>query len=253
MKTVEITYRRWWKDRVQTIRVPEEWPDMTGSQSIAAARCYIDSVNEDDFIADFYDIPKSVVLKMSEFQKYRLTELLEFVFNPDGLINSFYLPEVAGLRAPGNRLHNITVEHFGIFDTYFFDFAHEKTDEALDRFVAALYLKSGEVITRVDMSKRIKKVSTIDKPTKYAIFLNYIFIRKWLSVRFSYLFQVSDESKSKKNLPAKVSKKSLPDWNGMIENVMGDDVLHYNEYKSLPCILFFKQANKKLKQYQNAK
>lgn len=253
MRTIEFRYKKFWRIKTHAVQVPDSWKDMNAQQLIVAARAYVEHLTEEDFIAAFYGIDKAHVSQMDDFQRYRVMDLLQFVLNPDGRVNSFYLQVVDGLQAPRPKLKGMTVEHFSIVDSYFFEVAEKQTDDLMNQFVAALYLKKNESITTVDMAKRIRRVAQIDKATKYAIFLNYIFIRRWLSGAFPYLFQTDDSKKHAGQMPERIRKRNAPDWAGIIDNVVGDDVLNYERYKELDCLVFFKSINYKIKKYEQSK
>ena len=199
---------------------------------------------------------KKVLNKLSKFELYKLTELTEFAVNPNGSVNFFFMDQIPGtsLQSPRPRLSNITIEHFAIFDTYFFEYVNKKTDDKLNQFIAALYLKPKEVITGVDMNQRIASVSSrVDQATKYAIFMNYIFLRRWLAGSFKFLFssdEPSDEKESKRRKQPSKSLSNLPDWTGMIDDLIGDDIINEEKYRQAKCITAFKTINTRIKNYK---
>lgn len=258
MRILELEYiGRFYIRRKLCIEVPEQWCDLKASQFSACAGIYLDPISDIDFLAAFFGISKKVLRKLSQFELYKLGELTEFAVNPNGSVNFFFMDQIPGthLQSPSSRLSNITIEHFAIFDTYFFEYVNEKTDEKLNRFIAALYLKPKEVITGIDMHKRIRYVTDkVDKPTKHAIFMNYIFLRKWLSGSFRFLFSSDEpgnekESKRRKPIPSKSISK-LPDWTGMIDGLIGDDIINADRYHNTNCLIAFKTINNRIKNFK---
>lgn len=257
MKTLEIEYTRlfFFRKRV-SIQVPEKWSDLKSRQFSACAGIYLQPMSDVDFCSKFFGISKKVLNKLSKFELFKLTELTEFAVNPNGSVNFFFMYQIPGtrLQSPRPRLSDITIEHFAIFDTYFFEYVNKKTDEALDQFVAALYLKPNEVITGVDMNQRIASVaSRVDQATKYAIFMNYIFLRRWLSGSFKFLFssdEQSDEKESKRRKQPSKSLSNLPDWTGMIDDLIGDDIINADKYHNTKCLIAFKTINTRIKNYK---
>lgn len=106
-------------------------------------------------------------------------------------MDRFILSDVAGLKAPGERLKGMCFEHFMHVDTAFNRYARDGKDSSLDVFVSMLYLKDNEYIVLPSggksglfsrqkpliLQKRVMKVAKIDKHVKYAIFLNYVLSR----------------------------------------------------------------------------
>jgi len=242
-------------DRVIEIPVPERWEDLNERQFETCAGIYVNPLHDVDFISRFFGLKKRIVKRMTKFEQYKLTDLVGFAMSPKGTTNFFFMEEIPGtnLLSPACKLRGVSIEHFSLFDTFFFDYANNPTAENLCQLVASIYLKKWEKVTDIDFEKRVKYVSRhVDKSTQYAIFLNYVFLRDWLSKAFPFLFQKADtedkpESK-RKTKPA--SRPNRPDWTAMIDSLVGDDILNYDQYKEMPCILAFKTINKRIKEWK---
>lgn len=260
MRKITIEYRSFgFFNRKQAIEVPERWEDLSETQFSVCAKMHVEPMSDVDFVARFFGLSKRLVKLFSKFEVYKLTELTGFALNPTAVVSSFFIQEIPGtnLLAPQSKLRNISIEHFALFDTYFFDYANQPTPENLCRFVTTLYGKKGERITAIDFDKKYKYVTAkVDKSTQYAIFLNYLFIRKWLSKSFPFVFEQNDDTDDR---PAKrkyvnPTKPNRPDWNGIIDGMVGDDIIHYDEYTRMSCLLAFKTINNRIKNYKkNAK
>ena len=112
----------------------------------------------------------------------------------------FILSDVAGLKAPGERLKGMCFEHFMHVDTAFNRYARDGKDSSLDAFVSMLYLKDNEYIVLPSggknglfsrqkpliLQKRVMKVAKIDKHVKYAIFLKLCFYQEVALEGFSF-------------------------------------------------------------------
>jgi hypothetical protein len=179
--------------------------------------------------------------------------LAGFISNPKAIVNFFYLPEIpgTGLKAPDKKLMNVSFEHFSIFDTLFFDYANDKKEESLAKFIAALYLKKGETVIAIDFDSRADFIAkNVDKTTQYAIFLNYTFIRKWLSRPFPLLFGFTEEDPDEpKKKTVRSKKPNRPDWISILDGLVGEDIINYGKYKQLPCIIVFRTINKRIQTY----
>ena len=243
--------------RTKTLQVPEKWADLNAKQFEVSAKMYLDPMSDTSFISEFFGINRSLVKRFSLFEQYRLAELAAFVMNPTAVVNFFFMEQIpySNLLSPLPMLQNVSFEQFALFDTFFFDYANNPTDENLSKFVATIYLKRNEKISAIDFDKRVQLIKkSVPKPIQYAIFLNYVFIRDWLSKTFAYIFEKSEpeeEEAPKKNRRPK--KPIRPDWNAILDSLVGDDILNYNQYKNMDCILCFKTINKRIKDFKNAK
>lgn len=251
MHKVEIHYKRFGFNRHKKIDVPERWDELNEHQFAVCAQIYTGNVSQTEFIRRFYGLPSHIMRKLSGYDAYKLADLADFTISPDGLTNFFYLKEIAGLHAPADRLSGITLEHFAIFDTAFFDYVNKPGPDTLIRFVSMLYTRPGEEITRIDFDKRIKLVEKRARLSDcHAIFLNYIFIHRWLAGSFPFLFEEKEddqEVKPRDKQEVKPAKPINPNWNLIIENFVGEDVINYNKYIKMPAIIAFKTINRRIK------
>lgn len=262
MRTVDVNYRSFFSQRTRHIDVPERWEDLKPYQFEVCAQLHISPPEDDEFICRFFKISARIVKQLTKFEKYRLTELVGFAINPAGLTDAFYIEEISGtgLLSPTRRLGNMSLEHFALMDTYFFKYVNQPSEAGLSEFVAALYLKRKEVITEIDFTARAIYVArNVDSYTQYALFLNYLFIRKWLSRSFKHLFNDGSEAEDdtptrRKYQKPKAPVKSLPRWVDIIDNFVGEDILNYDKYTAMNCIRAFKAINNRIKNYKkNAK
>jgi hypothetical protein len=256
MKEVRIEYPFLFLFRkTQIIQVPEEWVDLTGRQFAVCCRMFTEPITDIQFITAFFGIKKFVAKRLEKFHQYKLIELVGFIANPKAMTNFFYLtdiPGTGGLKAPDKRLHGVTFEQFMFFDTFFFDYINTLMDNDLVKFIAALYLKSGEKITAIDFKERVKFVAkNVDKLTQYAIFLNYTFIRKWLSKAYPLLFGFTgDDSDKPKKESIRPKKPNRPDWNSIFDGLVGEDIIHEEQYRHIPCTVAFRTINKRIQNYK---
>lgn len=257
MRTVDVNYRRFFRNRTHHIDVPERWEDLKPHQFEVCAQLHTNPPSDQEFIRRFFGLDNKLIKRLSKFEIYKLTEMVGFAVTPAATTSHFYMQEISGtgLLSPTNRLGNMTLEHFALMDTYFFKYVNKPTESRMCKFVASLYLKKNEELTAIDFTKRVKSVEKrVDKSTLYAIFLNYLFVRKWLAQSFSHLFDDdgNEEETPRKRKFAKPEKavKSLPKWVDIIDNFVGDDVLHYDQYTHMNCLRAFKIINNRIKNYK---
>lgn len=253
MKTVVIEYGRWLK-RKKTLSVPTKWEELSASQFRVCSNVCCSLMSDEAFLRGFFGLSRLMVSRLGKYEQYKLIDIAEFVSNPKAMIDRFFMSRIPGtLRfAPEKKLHNVDLEHFMFFDTFYFDYANNPSDERLQKFVCALYLPYEKKIRDVDFEASMKMLSRIDKGTLYAIFLNYTFIRKWLAKAFPYLFGFTEEDNrpSRKKLQDKKKPtKKGPDWVGILDAMVADDVIHYEEYKKIPCTVAFRTINRRIQNY----
>ena len=147
-------------------------------------------------------------------------------------------------------------------DTAFNRYARDGKDSSLDAFVSMLYLKDNEYIVLPSggknglfsrqkpliLQKRVMKVAKIDKHVKYAIFLNYVFIKRWLSKAFPFLFPLDDE-REQKDGQKKPAAPSV-NWLDIFDAFVGDDVAVMEKYQAMPVATAFRLLNKRIRDAQ---
>ena len=84
---------------------------------------------------------------------------------------------------------------------------------------------------------------------KYAIFLNYVFVKRWLSKAFPFLFPLDDEPEEKRNSPAAPSVN----WLDIFDAFVGDDVAVMEKYQAMPVATAFRLLNKRIRDAQKQK
>lgn len=255
MKKVKIEYPfLFFFKKEKNIEVPQGWMDLSGSQFAICSEAITSIVTDEVFISKFYGIKKSLVKQLTKFEQFKLIECAEFIINPKAMVNFFYLKSIPGtaLNAPDKKLQNVSFEQFMLFDTFFFDYVNDPKESNLHKFIAALYLKKGEVLTSIDFQKRVSYISKhVDKSSMDAIFLNYTFIRKWLSSVFKFLFEYNEQDPEEKQEKKKQQNSSnKPDWNSILDGFIGEDILNEDKYRSISCIRAFKTINNRIKIYR---
>lgn len=264
MKTLRICYRRFpGFSRVLVRPVPEGWAELTPAQFVLAARLYLRQVDEAEFVRRFLALPRRV--SADAYYRYRLSCLLEFLGDCRVRLDRFILPSLGRLRAPGVRLKGITFEHFMLADTAFNRYVRDGLDASLDHFVSLLYLRPAEHVVLppdapkglfsrpkvLDPVRRRKQLAREDRAAKYAVFLNYVFVRRWLSHSFPRLFPPDngpdDRSDRRKPTAPQVN------WLDIFDAFVGDDVAQMDKFRRMPATTAFRLLDKRIRNAQTKK
>lgn len=263
MRELRIAYRRFGIRHEIIRRVPQKWEELTPAQFLLVSRLYLQEMDEPSFLKEFYSLPSGV--GSDTYYSYKLSELVEFISDCRVRMDRFILPAVSGLKAPGERLKGMCFEHFMHVDTVFNRYVRDGKDASLDTFVSMLYLKDNEYIVLPSggknglfsrqkpliLQKRIMKVAKMDRHVKYAIFLNYVFVKRWLSKAFPFLFPLDDEPEPEE----KRKKPTAPsvNWLDIFDAFVGDDVAVMEKYQAMPVATAFRILNKRIRDAQKQK
>ncbi|MDH6355476.1 hypothetical protein M2132_001819 [Dysgonomonas sp. PH5-45] len=258
MRKVRIEYTKlFFFKKNKEIYIPDKWEELSERQFAICAKLYSQPVPDDIFLSEFYGIKKSLAHRLSKFEQYKLIECAGFVSDPKQKINYFFLKSIPGtfLVSPEPRLKDISFEQFMLFDTFFFDYMNDPQEYILRKFVACIYTAKGECTSDFDFEQRMEYLlKKVDTTTMYAIFLNYTFIRKWLSGAFPFLFEYKEDNRHERKQPSVKDKTpSRPNWNAILDGLIGDDILNEEKYRKIKCIRAFKTINNRIKNYNHGK
>lgn len=262
MKTIDIYYTCCFIRRHLTRDVPEKWTELTPRQFLTVASLYRTRTIDKRFFKHFLSLPGRA-LDMPDYLLYKLSELCEFVNDIRKPFDRFYLFRIGdGLYAPGARLKGMSFEQFMHVDTWFMKYLQTGKDEHLNLLVASLYMRKHETFVLpeqrnfhffrkrkrlLNIEERVKDIECIDADIRYAVFLNFVMIRTWLSRAFPFLFPVSEE-----NGKSKSSDKPTA-WLDIFDAFVGDDIPDIESYRALPAATAFRILNKRIKHAQTRK
>lgn len=262
MKQIRISYSHLGIRREVIRQVPQFWKELNSAQFLLVSRLYLQEITDSCFLQAFFALP--VDIHLDEYYTYCLSEQIEFISDCRVRLDLFILPEVEKLKAPGERLKGMCFEHFMHVDTAFNRYVRDNQDASLDAFVSLLYLREHEYIVLptggknglfsrqkpLILNKRLAEMAKFDKHIKYAIFLNYVFVKRWLSKAFPFLFPLNEEPEQEaKKKPAAPSVN----WLDIFDAFVGDDVAVMEKYQAMPAATAFRLLNKKIRDAQKNK
>lgn len=246
MREIKLKY----KSKELSIEIPASWKELNAEQFVAASKMYLGGIKTDQFIRDFFSIPEKMCKLLSNYHKYKLIEMVEFLKDARVPYNEFFLDAIPGtdFYAPGPKLDGVCFQQFMMVDTYFYKYVQTQSIDWLDYMIACLYIRdnecfvlSGKDENLLDLEKRIPQIHAVDYTIKYAIFLNFILIKRWLGGAYIHLFPEADNTTAAGNsTPVK--------WLDIFDRFVGDNIPYMDKYQAMACTDAFRIMNRKIKE-----
>lgn len=268
MRTVKIIKRGIFRTKTYSVMLPTQWTELSTEQFLLIAESFCKDVSDKDFISRLIGYSAK---NLPVYFLYKISECLQFLYACETGIDRFFLARLpdTSFYAPGHRLKGMTFEQFMHIDTMFNRYVRNSTDENLNMFVAHVYIRHNECfvlpdndkkhflsIHRKQLLKPSKNAVTIgkrvDKHIKYAVFLNYILIKHWLSKSFPFLFPENETSSSSDNRKGKIRIPSVK-WLDIFDSFVGDDIAQMDRYRIMPATTAFRIMNRRIKESQKNK
>lgn len=241
-----------YKSKEWVLQIPEGWHELTPSQFVVAAQLYTDRMDDNSFLKRFYGLSDKVVRHLDDYQKYKLIEWVEFIQDARIPHSRFFLLSLPGteLMAPGPRLEGMCFQQFMMVDTFFSKYIETEDVSFLDTMISYLYTAKEEHFilfekekdaVLLDIDKHLSIVKSLDFEVKYAVFLNFIFIKKWLSHAYTHLFPESEADTTDK-------KMQQVKWLDIFDSFVGDNIPYMDKYQAMPCTDAFRIMNRKIRE-----
>jgi len=257
---ISIKYTRLFIPGTLNINVPEKFQELSGKQFKYVALYFLKKIDDRKFISLFYGIRKRLVNKFSAFHIYRLLNCVGFISNSKNPVDRFFIDRIPGtdLVAPLSRLKDVSLLQYMYIDKMFNAFSDTGKDDYLRSFIAGIYLPKKPARNREELKKRLSAFDTVnidkssrliekntDESFRFAIFLNFIYIREWLSVRFPFVFSSGsgEDNKPDKN-------KQSSSWISIFDSFVGDDIVNSSYYEQMPCVDAFRLIDNRIKKYR---
>lgn len=253
MREVIFQYKKIWLRSIKRT-LPTNYAEMNPAQFLATVRLTKGWIDERQFFLQFYDLTDKLLARLDAFQLYKLTDSLDFLKEIRANYTDFYFRTLPGkLIAPESKLRGMSFQQFMTVDTFFSWYLNKETDLFLNQFIAALYLKKGESYhpqkneQALDLAVRTKEVAKLPADLKYAVLVNWVLIKSWLSRVYPHLFPQSEPTANAKG--DKVKTKPV-EWLFIFDAFVGDNIPSIDAYKVLPCLDAFRLLNRRIKEGQ---
>ena len=137
---------------------------------------------------------------------------------------------------------------FMYIDTQYTMYMQRLNSEYLYKFIGGLFIGRKEKFEDVEMSKRVIYVQNhVDSIFTEAVLINYLMIKKWLSIVYPHMFPDSETEES-----GVTSKKQQQNWINIFDALVGENIPDTPYYKNMPCMDAFRIINNRIKDYKHA-
>ncbi len=203
MLTIEVKYRPviWLPfNRKVESKVPQNWGDVSQKQLIAIACLYKSAISDITFLKSMSGLKKRILNKLSDFERYKLMEIFEFVGNQkpyhEFIIKKLQVRSLSAkqskgacLLAPQPKLKGVTFGQFIFADTYFANYQQSNDETDLNKFIASLYLGKNEKFEERLIQEIFLCIGKLDVNIRQSVALNYQLIHEWLALAYPLIFQ----------------------------------------------------------------
>ncbi len=224
-----------WKRGV-TFRFPVSWVELSDKQMVTVSLIMEGTVSDNKVVRSMLGVSRKVARRLTSYQKYNLMSLLSFI-NQFDAHHSFIIPEIKGFTAPEPRLKDETFAAFLFAEHYFDRYMKSSSLEDLCLFVACWY-RDGEFSDK-DLESRSRILMKADRNTLDAISLNYHLIREWLAESYPAVFAYS---------APEYKPKTEATWLDVLDAIVGEDIIHHDDYASLPVNNVLRFLNTRIKE-----
>lgn len=241
MKNIEIILGK----RTFKGSVPESFSEMTQEEFLCAVGYKLDVISRKILIESMVcqeraDLPLWVVEEVAP--------ILAYVQNLSEPVSCFILPKLSSgflghkYLAPKPMLQGMSLQQFMAVDNFFNFYNSTQREEFLYKFVACLYVRKGRSFFGkhlLDVEREAKRMEMFNSVYIFAIYVNWILIKNWLTRSFRHLFAAGDASPKGKNKGT--------DWLEVFDSFVGDHVADMLAYQKMECMDAFRIMNNKIK------
>lgn len=246
MINIKFIYKvMWFVKRELNREVPTSYKEMNQVQFSALMKLVKGYITEEDFYCKYFDIDSDVLKRLDLYQLYKLTERVRI---EEHASMAFVVKELGGLKAPADRLSDMSFQQFMSVDQHFGWYIYTENRKYLDMMLAALYIEPGKDFWSGNWDERQRIISSMKEEDLYPAVVNWMLIKNWLTGVYTQLFSSSPDTvkvngKQKKQRPA--------DWLGIFDAMVGDNLHLIDEYKKMPCMDALRYLNNKIKKQKH--
>jgi len=243
MRAIALTYPVWFGLRSKTLRTshPDKWEELTAPQMVALGRLMKGSISDEDLLIEMLNLSRSIIRKFDQYQRYKLGEILAFL-QDRAPHDAFIIKEIAGLKAPADKLEDVTFGEFMHIDTFYMDYIESGEANDLLNLVSCIYVFHDKAGKRPLFNGHMDtfRVKMLTDAQQEAISINYGLIRTWLQKAYPEVFPTGNKATGD-------SKKMRGNgWVDVFDGLVGDDIVNADKYGNMPATEVLRFMNRKM-------
>lgn len=218
-------------------RLPARWSEMSPEQISSIPDMQHGKMTDAEILTVFLGIDRKIAGKLDSYQTHCIIRNLRYISEPEPFGN-FIIKEIAGFKAPGEKLKGVTFGAFIFGDTYYQNYISGKRND-LNKFIASFYTRNEKFDDGL-IDKNAEKISKVKSSTREAIAVNYGLIREWLARAYPYVFEKSEEG----------SKKQTPKgWIDVYDMLVAENLSDHDKIAMTPASTVLRILNYRRKLY----
>lgn len=234
----------WWRRKMKLHRLshPNHWNEVTPKQMEALGKMMTRQISEEKLLMVFLSAPSRVIKKLDEYCRFKLSNLLDFVGTREP-VDHFIIQKIRGRKAPEPKLANMTFGEFMYVDTFFLDYSASDSDQSLIRKLAAYLYRKHVNHERPEFNGKAEESWTrkLKEWELQVIVFNYGLVRVWLEKSFPAVF-------AQKSSGSGTGKSGGNGWIDVFDSIVGDDIIHSDDYAQKPVIEVLRFLNNRIKE-----
>lgn len=219
--------------------LPGSWNELSEKQFIAVSSLV--NGREIDFqrLSVLTSLPVRLIKALSPYQLAKLSDQIGFIGNASKSHNSFFSSRLKGtkLYSPKPKLAGMTFGQFIFADAYYNSWLANKDHQTLNKFIASLYLFDEEQFKEASIPGKKSLVEKLQKDLRLSIAFNYSLVVSWLQNAYPLIFHspvhLPDPTVKADDIRPDIRTKDSG-WLKIFEALVGEDLIHRNQYAELP-------------------
>ncbi len=233
MVTIAIEYPVLFFKRTVTGKAPSSWAELTRRQFVAISRILNGTEPDFRFLSQLTGISKKLMKKLSSYELFQLSEAIDFIGQAGNSHSAFIINRIPGTDfvSPKPKLGDITFGQFIFTESYYNDWLETKEVDALNNFIASLFLTQDEKFNSETIACNAIKIKLVDLDIRQSIAFNYGLILTWLQKCYPLIFQ--DKAETSHAMPSPNEQTKQSQWLKIFESLVGDDLINRDRYAEL--------------------
>lgn len=239
--------------------VPAKYAEMDEKQFRTAMLLLMHLSERETFWENYAGIPHRFCGSLPEWVMLEMEKMLEFISELNEKLDHFIIEKLpllgffrhSSLTAPGPMLDGVSLQQFMTADNFFSYYTVTQRESFIDLLCASLYLKENETFIVTNRKERLVPLQErehwihkhVPTEVRFGVFVNWIFIKNWLSDAYPHLFR-----KGKSD-----GKPKACDWLPLFDSFVGDNVPFIKDYQQMHCLDAFRIIDGKIKQQDERK